>query len=87
MMNSVRELFGNLTLGKQLLTTRNQLPIASFERFYKYQKHDIPTPKPGDGKQYRRCVSSSSSAYRLCEIALMFQFHFKFVEKFTIPMI
>lgn len=55
-MNSLRELFVNLSLGRQLLSTKNQLPIASIERFYKYQKHDKPTPKPGGGKQYRRYV-------------------------------
>lgn len=55
-MNSVREIFSTLSLGKQLLSTRNQLPIVSLERFYKYKKHDIPTPKPGGGKQFRRLV-------------------------------
>lgn len=55
-MNSVRELFGSLSLGKQLLASKNLLPIASFERSYKYQKHEIPTPKPGGGRQFRRYV-------------------------------
>lgn len=55
-MNSLRELFVNLSLGKQLLSTKNQLPIASLERFYKYAPHDNPTPKPGAGKQFRRYV-------------------------------
>lgn len=63
-MNSLRELLGNLSLGKQLLMPRNQLPMKSFERFYKYQKHDIPTPKPGGGKQFRRYVVVAD--FRLC---------------------
>ena len=54
-MNSLREIFLNLSLGKQqFLVGKNQSPIISCVRFYKYQAHEIPTPKPGDGKQYRR---------------------------------
>lgn len=63
-MNLVQNLLTNLSLGKQLLLPRNQLPITSFERFYKYQVHDCETPKPGGGKQFRRYVSYAE--YRLC---------------------
>lgn len=54
-MNSLREIILNLSLGKQqFLVGKNQLPIISCVRFYRSQKHEIPTPKPGNGKQYRR---------------------------------
>lgn len=53
-MNSLRIAFQNLTFSKQLLVPRNQLAVLNIERLY--HSHDIPTPKPGHGKQYRRYV-------------------------------
>lgn len=53
-MNSLRVAFGNLSIGKQLLATRYQVAVLTFDR--SYHSHDIPTPKPGNGKQYRRYV-------------------------------
>lgn len=67
-MNSLREIFLNLSLGKQqFLVGKNQLPIISCVRFY--QKHEIPTPEPGKGKQFRRYKFihfTISTDYRLC---------------------
>lgn len=54
-MNSLRVLFGNISIGKQLLERRNQVAVLAVNR--SYHKHDIPTPKPGTGKQYRRYVT------------------------------
>lgn len=59
-MISLRAALGNLSIGKQLLAPRNQVAILSVGR--SYHSHDIPTPKPGVGKQYRRYVM----VYRLC---------------------
>lgn len=55
-MNSIQKSLANLSLGKQLFASNKPVAIASFERFYKSQKHEIPTPKPGAGKQFRRYV-------------------------------
>lgn len=53
-MNLIRVAFDNLSIGKQLLAPRKQVSVLAFDRLY--HSHDIPTPKPGDGKQYRRYV-------------------------------
>lgn len=53
-MNLLRIAFQNLAFSKQLLVPRNQLAVLNIERLY--HSHDIPTPKPGHGKQYRRYV-------------------------------
>lgn len=85
-MNSLRELFVNLSVGKQLLSTRHQLPLASSVRFYKYKEHEIPTPKPGTGKQYRRyVVSPIQIEYRLCEAPLTEYIFVKYSDWCTIP--
>lgn len=51
-MNSLRVAFDNLSIGKKLLAPQNQVAILNVHR--SYHPHDIPTPKPGVGKQYRR---------------------------------
>lgn len=54
-MNSLCKTFINLSIGKQQhIAAKAQLPIISCIRFYENQVHEIPTPKPGKGRQFRR---------------------------------
>lgn len=53
-MSSLREIFANLSIGNKILTSNKQSVTNIVNRFYKNQAHEIPTPKPGAGPQYRR---------------------------------
>lgn len=53
-MSSLREIFANLSIGNKILSSNKQSVTNVIKCFYKSKAHEIPTPKPGGGPQYRR---------------------------------
>lgn len=50
---SLVQLFRSLTVSRPNLVPQTLSVVGTSNRFYRIRK-EIPTPKPGNGKQYRR---------------------------------